>query len=136
MADPEGQLEAGGGEPLLPTQPGVVDQHMQRKPARVEGLRALAYAAQVAQVQRDELGPGGATAALRNLAQHFVGLAGIAAGQEDVPALQRQFDGGDPPDAGVGAGDQGDPAVGGDGCSGRRRSCHGVGGTKVMPPHP
>jgi hypothetical protein len=114
MADPEGQLEAGGGEPLLPTQPGVVDQHMQRKPARVEGLHALAHAGQVAQVQRDELGPGGATAALGDLAQHRGRLAGISASQKDVEPLQRQFDGGDAPDAGVCAGDQGDAGVGGD----------------------
>jgi hypothetical protein len=118
MADAEGQLETGCREPLLAGQPGVVDQQVQRQLAGVEGLRALAHAVQVAEVQRDEFGPGRAAAALGDFVEHLGGLARVAAGQKHVVAAQRQLHRGDAADAGVGAGDEGDPAVQGNGCSG------------------
>jgi hypothetical protein len=77
MADAKGQLETGFREALLAGQPGVVDQQVQRQLAGVEGLGALAHAVQVAEVQRDELGPGRAAAALGDFVEHLGGLARV-----------------------------------------------------------
>ena len=110
VADPERQLETRCAHALVSGQPGVVHQQVQRQAAREENAGALLHRRQIGQIQRQELGARAAAALRRDVGQHRPGSFFRTAGQEHMGALQGELRGGDPADAGVGAGDQGDPA--------------------------
>ena len=101
----EGQLEAVLGDPTLPGDAGVVDEHVQRRAAGKKALRAGAHRGEVGEVQGEELHRVVAGVAPDGV-DHRPRLGFRAARQHQMRATPRQLLRGGEADAGVGAGDQ------------------------------